>query len=127
MQWHEAGFAGDHTLDAQPFTAAITGTTRSRCTTCAPGLRPHMLSIRDPLGRIPGVNEYAYCLGEPVDSYDPMGLEGDGLDDIRDQLTIVPGDSDANIGAAPPRSRCSRTRPDALIESSTHWVVLSSR
>jgi hypothetical protein len=32
---------------------------------------------RDPLGRLPGDNEYAYCLGEPVDFYDPMGLEGE--------------------------------------------------
>jgi hypothetical protein len=29
---------------------------------------------RDPLGRLPGDNEYAYCLGEPVDRYDPYGL-----------------------------------------------------
>jgi RHS repeat-associated protein len=78
LQWHEAGFAGDHTLDAQRFLyrgyhwddTLKMYHVRHRVYDPA-----RMLWIqRDPLGRIPGVNEYAYCLGEPVDSYDPYGL-----------------------------------------------------
>jgi RHS repeat-associated protein len=82
LQWHEAGFAGDHTLDAQRFLyrgyhwddTLKMYHVRHRIYDPA-----RMLWIqRDPLGRIPGANEYAYCLGEPVDFYDPMGLEGEG-------------------------------------------------
>ncbi len=80
LQWHEAGFAGDHTLDAQRFLyrgyhwddTLKMYHVRHRVYDPA-----RMLWIqRDPLGRIPGVNEYAYCLGEPVDLFDPMGLDG---------------------------------------------------
>ena len=81
LQWHEAGFAGDHTLDAHRFLyrgyqwddTLKMYHVRHRVYDPA-----RMLWIqRDPLGRIPGANEYAYCVGEPIDFYDPMGLDGD--------------------------------------------------
>jgi RHS repeat-associated protein len=81
FQWHDAGFAGDHALDAQRFLyrgyhwddTLKMYHVRHRVYDPA-----RMLWIqRDPLGRLPGDNEYAYCLGEPVDFYDPMGLEGE--------------------------------------------------
>ena len=80
LQWQQAGFMGDHTLDAQRFLyrgyhwddTLKMYHVRHRVYDPA-----RMLWIqRDPLGRLPGANEYAYCLGEPVDFYDPMGLDG---------------------------------------------------
>ena len=109
LDWHEAGFMGDHTLDAQRFLyrgyhwddTLKMYHVRHRVYDPA-----RMLWIqRDPLGRIPGVNEYAYCLGEPVDSYDPMGLErtqpAEDNSVVYDKVRKVTGDPDTNMGATP--------------------------
>jgi RHS repeat-associated protein len=116
FEWLEAGFAGDHTLDAQRFLYRgyhwddTLKMYHVRYRVYDPA---RMLWIqRDPLGRLPGDNEYAYCLGEPVDFYDPMGLERTqpGMDnsDLYDKLRPVRGDPDTNMGATPAQKQIER-------------------
>lgn len=113
LQWHQAGFMGDHTLDAQRFLYRgyhWDDTLRMYHVRHRVYDPARMLWVqRDPLGRIPGASEYAYCLGEPIDIYDPTRLDGWLLGSLARDVGL------------PEVGECPEDAVDGVAELTSYW------